>query len=153
MTGLGRLSTVYTRQESTIAPRSPHRGWPTTEKSRSETLDFQGLGRKSEKRSLFPFTRNGFLVGFKRREDKPRQNNNETMIAIIKPLPSNQLKNIIGDDHRARLSKHRAIIILGEDNNGILDVEEIKTGLVYHAEKKHIMRVSSATKDQLAELV
>jgi hypothetical protein len=78
----------------------------------------------------------------------------DIMIAIIKPLSSKLLSNIIGSEHRARLSSHRAVLLLTElDEFGHYMVEEIKTGLVYPADKKHIMRVSSATKDQLAELV
>lgn len=95
----------------------------------------------------------GFVTLHPSEAIKPDRTTTKTMIAIIKPLPSNQLKNVIGDEGRARLSKHRAVIVLGEDNNGILDVEEIKTGLVYPAQKKYIMRVSAATEDQLAELV
>ena len=76
------------------------------------------------------------------------------MIAIIKPLSSKHLSNIIGSEHRARLSSHRAVLLLTDlDEFGHYLVEEIKTGLVYPAEKKYIMAVSRATEDQLAELV
>lgn len=75
------------------------------------------------------------------------------MIAIIKPLAKNQLYKIIGSEHRARLSTHRAVLLLtGLDQFGHYLVEEIKTGLVYPVDKKHLMRVSSANKAQLAEL-
>lgn len=76
------------------------------------------------------------------------------MIAIIKPLAPNQLNKIIGNEGRTRLSKHRAVLILAGPNKfGHYEVEEIKTGLVYPADKKHIMAVAKATKAQLAELV
>jgi hypothetical protein len=73
-------------------------------------------------------------------------------IAIIKPLSKKQLAKIGNNEHRNRLSKHRAIIILAKEL-GYYIVEEIKTGLSYPAEAESIMPVWRANQKQLAELV
>jgi hypothetical protein len=65
------------------------------------------------------------------------------MIKIIKPLPSHK--------NDARLSKHRAVLIIAKELSYYI-VEEIKTGLVYPASSKHLMPMAKATKAQLAEL-
>ncbi len=104
-----------------------------------------GRLKRTRLRPVDLFCRGGFFllhsgphrVGF------ARQPTNQPMIKIIKPLPNHK-----GD---ARLSKHRAVLIIAKELSYYL-VEEIKTGLVYPASLKHLMPMAKATKAQLAEL-